>query len=169
MEIEVPRGTLFTLVGAIFLLALALLGRAVTPYSQDGRALVLSPSLWRLRKYQTAARGWLDNLEHVEGDLDQMLQAAERADLLMAMNRLQRVRGQVEQVQIAIDRTQPPVVAAVLHEDLAAAAQTYQGAVTAVMRYLGEPTEDNQTTAQTLLDEARSKRTELEARQVLRP
>ncbi len=137
----------------ITLIALALLGRSVTPRDAAGEPLLLSPSLRATLGYQSTARAWARDLHGLDADLDELLtddgdiyrQAQAAGDLL---DRSQRLAQEIE-------LRRAPAALVSLRAAMAAASLAYLDAARVAAEWVGAPTPAQAQTAQATLDAAR--------------
>jgi hypothetical protein len=165
MEINLSRRSLrrwgCALALPITIIALALLGRSVTPRDAAGEPLLLSPSLRATLGYQATARAWAQDFHALDDDLSALLtgdddiyrQAQAAGDLL---DRALRLAQDVE-------LRRAPAALASLRVALAATSLAYLDAARAAAEWVGAPTPEQAQVAQNALDAARDLLAQAEA------
>jgi hypothetical protein len=153
MEIEVPRRFFSALVWALLIVGPLLVGLHVTPATENGRPLLLTPRLARLNKYRREVAAWVKAMKHIGEVLTVLLDESD-ADPFDQNSRVNRVYQQTKQVVEAIDRSPVPTTFEPLHELLEEAASAHQSAAVSTARWVNEPNDENQQAAGAALSSA---------------
>ena len=155
MEIEIHSpALLYVALAAVVVIALTLVGRAVTPTTGDGEILVLSPAYVATVRYLTTARDRLDDLEAVDGHLASVLYAdggniyTQGRDAEHAFERALNAAREIE-------RDQSPLSLATLQTALYDAGGAYVEAARATLQLVSAPSEENRQGADDTLEAAR--------------
>lgn len=155
--------------GAVVVLVLALvglwrLGVWLTPRQDDGRPVVLSPSVWRLEAYRRQAKVWMGELREVDRGLEQFLDNDDGgAELYALSDRAEALVAESEAVLKDATYTSAPLTLAALGDDIRAVAEAYRVAALAASEWVASPTADAHSAARSALAEARGMRERLEA------
>jgi hypothetical protein len=154
MEIELPRGLIKVLLAILALIGPMLLGIRVSPGTEDGHPLFLTPRLARLENYRREAHAWTTAMQKADNELSSILQAP-TGDLFAQDSRVNQVYGQMQQTVDAIDQTQAPPTVESLHALIGQTARAYLDAAVLTASWISEPTQTNLQAAQSGLASAK--------------
>jgi hypothetical protein len=140
-------------------------GVSVTPRDDDGTPLLLSPSLWATERYRAQAREWIVELAEIDRRLAALLSQDAEANLTELYRQSQEMQA-VGETTSALERritsAEPPVSMVGLRERAEKAARAYLEAAVLAARWLNAPSETGHREAMEALEQARSRREELE-------
>jgi hypothetical protein len=166
MEVRLSRRSLrrwgCALALPVTIVALAPLGRSVTPRDAAGEPLLLSPSLRATLGYQATARAWVRDYHALDADLEALL-TQDDADIYRqaqsANDNLDRALRLAQDVELR----RAPAALASLRAALSAASLAYLEAARAAAGWVGAPTPEQAQVAQATLDTARELLAQVEA------
>ena len=155
MELEVPRGTAYTVAAVFFVVVLTLLGWTVTPVDAAGEPLLLSPAYVARMRYLKTAQGWLEALQQLDADLTETMQGVgnlyrQGRDAEKAFERVLAIARDVGQA-----KTPPSLMA--LQSATEQSASAYVQAAHSLLVYVSAPSEENQQAVIQGLEAARTK------------
>ena len=142
MELEVSRGTVFSVAVALSVGVLVLLGGIVTPTDGDGEPLVLSPSYVATRRYLRTTQGWLEKLGQVNADLADVAEGG--GNFFNQGRDAERAFEAVLAIARSVEQTRTPPSLTALQTAFSRCAAAYVGAARSVLAYVSAPSEDNQ-------------------------
>ncbi len=152
MEIEFPRRLLVIVASALAVLALILVGLAVSPRDADGHPLLLSPQRRAILHYLKWCGDWTDRLADLEGRLDGLMPARANPQPAPSPGDLYRRAQQAEEalrtataLQLEAERAAVPPPMVGVHNLVTAAAQAHTAWAEAVVAYVGAPSPEGAT------------------------
>ena len=153
MELEVSKGTAYTVATLLLVSILTLVGGTVTPVDADGDPLVLSPAYVATMRYLKATQGWLERLDQVDADLVGVMDGGgnfyhQGRNAEKAFQATLAIAREVEQTQV------PPSLMA-MQSAFGECAGAYVQAARSVLIYVSAPSEENQQMVTQELKEAR--------------
>jgi hypothetical protein len=140
-------------VGAI--IALVLIGRAVTPKNRDGNLVFLSPRVAQIASYQRQAEKWAGELNSIEADTRALLNG-DTTDLFAQDSAFRDINRRTTNLVSAIDATSTPDSLTGLRDLLMEAAAAHQEASAVLGMWISEPSADNKAAARDALSGAAS-------------
>ena len=154
MELEVSRGTAYTVAAILFVAVLTLLGWTVTPVNAAGEPLVLSPAYVATMRYLKTAQGWLEAFQQLDIDLVETMEGTgnlyrQGRDAEKAFERMLAIAREIEQA-----KTPPSLVA--LQSVIDQSAGAYVQAARSMLVYVSAPSEENQQVVTQGLETARA-------------
>lgn len=149
------RNILLWSIGITVFIAIILIGRAVTPVDKSGQLLFLSPHVARVASYQRQAEKWVLEMSRIETNMHALLDA-NTSDLFAQDQAFLDVNSRTGNLASAIDSTSTPDSLGGLHDLLIAAAAAHQDAVTALGKWISEPSDYTETAAEDTLAGAAS-------------
>lgn len=153
MELEVSRRTLGWSAGVLALVALILLGQAVTPVDGNGGVLVLSPSYVATVRYLKTVQGWLKHLENVEGKIADVLRG--EGNFYKQGQDAENAFEAVASIAAGIQQRQPPPALTLLQLAVSECAAAYVNTARLTLAFVSEPSEANKGAASSALETAR--------------
>ena len=162
MEIELPRSLIKGLFAILILIGPMLLGMHVSPETEDGHPLLLTPRLARLEDYRREARAWTALMHKADVELTNLIQAPS-GDLFTQDGQVNQVYGQMQQTVDAIDQTQAPPTFELLHALIVQTAHAYLDAAVLTASWISEPIPANLQAAQSGLVSAKQLFNQLDA------
>jgi len=156
MEIEFSRGVLGWIVVIGVFVALALVGRAVTPADGSGGVLVLSPSYVATVRYLKIAQRWLEQMENVEGKIKNVLEG--QGNFYRQGQEAESAFESAASIARSIRQRQPPLALLSLQSAVDDTANLYVEAARRTLAYVSEPSDENKAAAFAALEKAGQKR-----------
>ena len=158
IEVELPRGFrhfLYVLAAFALILALSLLGLAVSPRDASGDPIVLSPANLAILRYLRQSSTWIQDLQGVDGEIAALLEG-NGDDIYREGKKAQGAFRKALDVTRAVERTSAPPALVSLQESLGRTSDAYLEAARAVLIYVSSPGEEERRQAYRALAAARA-------------
>jgi hypothetical protein len=146
LELEVSRIFLRNLILGVSIIGLTIHGYFSTPYSENGRPMLLTPALARVVHYQRSAQHWISRIEEVNAELA-AIQEQPSMDLFSQDRQISRVYGWLLALRDEMDGTDVPPTLVNLHALLSEIVNGYLEATLLTAKWSSEPTDENLTDA----------------------
>jgi hypothetical protein len=148
-------------------------GVSVTPRDDEGTPMILSPSLWATERYREQVRQWIGELAEIDRRLtvllEQDIDEANSTELYHQSQEMQDVGEKASALEQQITFAESPVSMVGLAEQAKVTAKAYLESAVLTSRWLNAPSETGQQEALESLEQARSRREELENSRWLQP
>ncbi len=155
MEVQIrPRALLGTL-SAIVVVALPILGSAVSPRDDEGRPVLLLPDVRAVELYRRQVMGWASNWAGVEETLNEVL-SGDETQLLALSRKAQRAFEQSVALARDVDASESPPALIGLRDLTTQIAAEHVEASIAVARWLSAPSAENRAAAEEAVAVARN-------------
>lgn len=152
MDIEVPRRLLSFCLYISLILAPLWLGHSLTPQSESGQPLLLTPRRASIQAYHRSVQAWTIGLEQIGQELEQEINNPS-GELFTQNEHVNRSTRHVSQILAEMEQTRVPETFAGLHEQLTQTGQICLDTAGQAARWISEPTEENFQSAQASLVE----------------
>lgn len=153
-EVEVPRLVLWVMVASVVTGLLVGIGLAVSPRTDSGRPVVLSPPVRAVALYRGQVQQWVARWIALTDDMETML-SGDAAELLALSQTAHIVFTGAIALAQEVDRAEAPAPMLGLHEQARGVSQIVVEASLAVARWVSTPTAGQRAGALALVAGAR--------------
>ncbi len=153
----------------LVVLALLGLGWFISPRDQSNRPILLLPDAKAVEDYRASTVNWYERIKTLDTQIATILSGKFGHDLFSKSREAQKVTDAAIQLAQEIDRQDAPTAAIPAKRLLMQSASGYLDAARAMLLWVTAPNEENSSTAQKALDQARQSLEELEQSQWISP
>jgi hypothetical protein len=168
VEIEISRRFIATIVLSLVILALAVVGLAVSPRDTGGHPLLLSPERRAVLHYLSRCRNWADRLESLQTRLDNLTPegtdfqpATSPGDLYRQAQEAQRILDATTSLRREVEQARIPSTMTGVHGMVTASVQATYAWAEALSAFVGAPSQQGVQELVNLRREARESLTQL--------
>ena len=121
-------------------ISLVLIGRSVTPLSDDGKQLLLSPHVAQIAAYQNSVQRWAGEISATQAEMQGILDN-QTTDLFQQDSQIQDTVRQTHDLTTSIDGTTTPDTLAGLRSIMLDAANSNEQAAAAIATWASVPSD----------------------------
>jgi hypothetical protein len=145
-----------------------IIGGFVSPIDDQGKPVLLLPEVKAVEDYRRSAQFWITEMSILDGEIAHVIAADQQGDLFTQSRSAQQTLQHAVELAQQVDRTRVPPIGMGLHEQMLSTTLTYLEAARSALQWVSAPEKKNQDSATIKLEEARKRKTELEANQWLK-
>jgi hypothetical protein len=157
-------------IGAIVLILTVLftiIGGWTSPYDENGKPVLLLPEVKAFEDYRGAAKGWLIELNKLDGEISSLLSEQGQGDLFTQSRQGQQMLQHAVELTQKIDRFRPPAAAAGIHGQIYSASMAYLEIARMAMQWVSVPEKAKKDEIKAKFDQVHNSKAVLEGNQWL--
>lgn len=168
-EIQISEEKLQRIGIIVLILAVvfAIIGGFASPYDENGKPILLFPEVKAFEDYRRSARGWLAEIDHLDGEISSLMSEEGQGDLFTQSRQAQQMLQHAVEITQEIDQVKPPAAALGIHEHVYSASMGYLEVARLTMQWVSVPEKAKMDEIQIKVGEVRELRATLERNQWL--